>query len=162
GYSFNNNLYYSVKDLFSILSNVYAILIGFNISAVVFIVSFLFKESLNKVMYDKNKLNQLYKQIVNSFMLSTFNNLGIIVLGYSFNNNLYYSVKDLFSILSNVYAILIGFNISAVVFIVSFLFKESLNKVMYDKNKLNQLYKQIVNSFMLSTFNNLGVIVLGL
>ena len=86
----------------------------------------------------------------------------VLALGYSLNNNLYNSVKDLFSILSNVYAILIGFNISAVVFIVSFLFKESLNKVMYDKNKLNQLYKQIVNSFMLSTFNNLGVIVLGL
>src|SRR5699024_7865701 len=101
------------------------------------------------------KFKNLIKPILIVFMFSI-----VLALGYSFNNNLYYSVKDLFSILSNVYAILIGFNISAVVFIVSFLFKESLNKVMYDKNKLNQLYKQIVNSFMLSTFNNLGVIVL--
>src|SRR5699024_263901 len=82
GYSYNNKeLYSDLVKLFSILSNVYAILLGFIISPVVFIVSYLFKESFNFKEHDNQYLRVLYKQVVNSFMLSTFNNLAIIILG---------------------------------------------------------------------------------
>lgn len=86
----------------------------------------------------------------------------LLAIPFIFLNNTYEYLEKLFSSLSNIYSILIGFNISSVVFIVSFLFKEIELLKKTAPYKLELYYKQIVNSFMLSTIINLSIIILGI
>ncbi len=104
------------------------------------------------------RIKYFYKKIIAIFLMSV-----VFAFFYSNQNNMYEVIKELFNNLSNVYSILIGFNISSVIFIVSFLLKENnfLDKYT-NKKELNNYYQQIVNSFMLSTLINLAIIVLGI
>lgn len=104
------------------------------------------------------RIKYFYKKIIAIFLMSV-----VFAFFYSNQNNMYEVIKELFNNLSDVYSILIGFNISSVIFIVSFLLKENnfLDKYT-NKKELNNYYQQIVNSFMLSTLINLAIIVLGI
>ena len=86
----------------------------------------------------------------------------ILSLYYQNDINLYNKISKLFSNLSTIYSILIGFNISSVIFIVSFIFKESIGFKKLGNEELRLYYSQIINSFMLSTINNLSIILLGI
>ncbi|MEB7823864.1 hypothetical protein [Staphylococcus chromogenes] len=104
------------------------------------------------------RIKYFYKKIIAIFLMSV-----VFAFFYSNQNNMYEVIKELFNNLSNIYLILIGFNISSVILIVSFLLKE--NNFLYkytNKKELNNYYQQIVNSFMLSTLINLAIIVLGI
>lgn len=106
--------------------------------------------------YDFTKW-ELIKKIITNLIIGAL--LGILL---SFKSGTYEKVKDLFSTLSDVYAILIGFNISAIIFIVSFMFKENNILEKFGVNDIKSYYSQIINSFMLSTIINFSIIVLGL
>lgn len=98
------------------------------------------------------------KKPINYMLMSAI----VFAIFYSMQDDLYNRIKGLFNYLSSLYSILIGFNISSVIFIVSFLFKEKETLRLFKDTDLNSYYKQIVNSFMLSTIINLFIIVLGI
>lgn len=105
--------------------------------------------------------NTRIKTIIKTIIIAVI--LSVLVSCFiSVEVGLYEKVKDLFSTLSDVYAILIGFNISAIIFIVSFMFKENNILEKFGVNNIKEYYSQIINSFMLSTIINFSIIVLGL
>ncbi|HDF1002035.1 TPA: hypothetical protein PDT14_002113, partial [Staphylococcus aureus] len=83
------------------------------------------------------KIKTIIKTIIIAVILSI-----LISCFISVEVGLYEKVKDLFSTLSDVYAILIGFNISAIIFIVSFMFKENNILEKFGVNNIKEYYSQ--------------------
>lgn len=111
-------------------------------------------------MLEESYSTRIQKKIPSILLILTFT----LLLSFFYQKSVspYDEISNLFSSLSPIYSILIGFNISSVIFIVSFIFKESVGFKKLGDEELRLYYSQIVNSFMLSTINNLSIILLGI